>query len=164
MNALVFEKDGKRIVKLADLGDASICGDIETLAFLPKSKPWNAPEYHHRGFPFWQGAKMDIYSFGLLCVWVLFRESLSRSAASLEYWQEDNETTTGLPPTVELLAMLKKENLLQAAVRKLVYANKEVTREQQSKLDSFFALTLAEKPTARSSDFQLLLTLLGDDR
>jgi hypothetical protein len=164
LNALVFEQDGKRIVKLADLGDASICDGIETLAFLPYSRPWNAPEYHHRGFPFWGAAKMDIYSFGLLCLWVLFGESLSRSAASLNHCQEDGQTTTGFPPTVEMLAMLKKNNLVQVAAGEFVFAKKEITREQQSKLDSFFTLTLAEKPTARSSDFQLLLKLLGDDR
>ena len=151
-------------MKLADLGDASICDDIETLAFLPKSRPWNAPEHHYRGFPFWQAAKMDIYSFGLLCLWVLFGESLSRSAVSLNHCEEDNQTTTGLPPTVEMLAMLKKNSLLQVAAREFMFTNKEITREQQSKLDSFFTITLAEKPAARSSDFQLLLKLLGDDR
>ena len=163
MNALVFEQDGKRIVKLADMGDASICDDIETLTFLPKSIPWNAPEYHHRGFLFWQAAKLDIYSFGLLCLWVLFGESLFHSVASLDYCQDD-QTNAGLPPTVKSLAALKKNNMLQVAAREVVLANKEITREQQSKLESFFTLTLAEIPTARTSDIQLLVKLLGDDR
>jgi len=151
-------------VKLADLGDASISDDNETWVFMPRSKPWSPPEYHHRGCPFWQATKMDIYSFGLLCLWVLFGDSLSFSAASLNHCQDDDHAITGLPPTIVTLAMLKKTNRLQDAVREVVLAYEGITREQQSKLDSFFTLTLAEKPTARSSDFQLILKLLGDDR
>ena len=107
---------------------------------------------------------MDIYSFGLLCLWVLFGDSLSLSAASLNHCQDDDHDITRLPPTIVMLAMLKKLNKLQDAAREVVLACKGITREQQSKLDSFFTLTFAEKPTARSSDFQLILKLLGDER
>lgn len=39
---------------------------------MPSSKPWAAPEHHHRGFEQSQLFKMDIYSFGMLCLWLLF--------------------------------------------------------------------------------------------
>ena len=141
-----------------------MCGYPDTLAFLPKSKPWNAPEYHHRGIPFLQAAKLDIYSFGLLCLWVLFGQSLSRSAANLNQCQEDEHTTNGLHPTVGVLGILKKNNVLAAVATECVFTSTEINREQQLKLQSFFTLTLAENPTERSSDFKLLMNLLGHDR
>ncbi|KAI4266963.1 MAG: hypothetical protein L6R38_008457 [Xanthoria sp. 2 TBL-2021] len=64
LNALVFDGDGKRIVKLADFGDASICDNEQSLALLPKSVPWDPPEHHYRGIPYQEAKKMDIYSFG----------------------------------------------------------------------------------------------------
>ena len=151
-------------MKLADLGDSSMCGYPDTLAFLPKSRPWNAPEYHHRGFPFLQAARLDIYSFGLLCLWALFGQNLSRSAANLSHCQEDDQATSGLHPTIGILAILRMNKMLSAVARECVFTSTEIDREQQLKLHSFFTLTLAEDPIERSSDFKLLMNLLGHDR
>lgn len=104
-----------------------------------------------------------MYSFGLLCVWVLFGNSLFLSAASQDH-REDDQAITGLPPTVVKLASLKKTKRLQDAVRELVFTHEGISREQQSRLDSLFTLTLAEEPTARSSDFQMVLRLLEENR
>ena len=152
------------MVKLADLGDASICHNDKTLALLPKSKPWNAPEYHHRGFPFDSAVKMDVYSFGLFCLWVLFGNDLSLPVVGLNRYREDDCVTDGLPSTVATLAILKRTNGLQTAAQIAVYKTKEIGHEEQLDLIKLFALTLAEASTARTSDFQLILRLLGDER
>ena len=37
---------------------------------MPRSHGWTAPEWHHRGFNYADAEKMDVYSFGLLCLWL----------------------------------------------------------------------------------------------
>ena len=54
--------------------------------------------------------------------------------------------------------------MLSAVARECVFTSTEIDREQQLKLHSFFTLTLAEDPIERSSDFKLLMNLLGHDR
>ncbi|KAL9615144.1 MAG: hypothetical protein Q9167_000462 [Letrouitia subvulpina] len=124
-NAYVYEKDGKRTVKLADLGDASICDDDEAMVFLPRSKPWNSPEHHYRGVPFWQATKMDIYSFGLVCLWILFGDVLSPLAATFIDCVDEEEAATEIPPSVLALARLKKSNQVQNAAREVIKAELE---------------------------------------
>jgi hypothetical protein len=43
---------------------------------MPKSEPWNAPEYRKECKPA-DGQKVDVFSFGMLCLWLLFEEKLS---------------------------------------------------------------------------------------
>ena len=46
------------------------------LIHMPRSRGWNAPEWHHRGFTYRDAEKMDVYSFGLLCLWLFFFDEL----------------------------------------------------------------------------------------
>ena len=39
---------------------------------MPKSGLWSAPEWHHRGFSFLAALKLDIYSFGVTILWLVF--------------------------------------------------------------------------------------------
>ena len=38
---------------------------------MPRSLHWVAPEWHHRGVSPTQAKKMDVYSLGLLVLWIL---------------------------------------------------------------------------------------------
>ena len=38
--------------------------------YTPRSQGWTAPEWHPRGFYYLDAEKMDVYSFGLLCLWL----------------------------------------------------------------------------------------------
>ena len=53
---------------------------------LPRSEPWTVPERHHRDHTYAHARTMDIYSFALVCLWLLLDQSLTSSntkAASL---------------------------------------------------------------------------------
>ena len=72
-NMLVFkDSTGKITVKVADFGYITIAASEGGRVFLPKSRPWNAPEHHFEGFTSFKARKTDAYSFGMLCLWVLF--------------------------------------------------------------------------------------------
>ena len=72
---------------------------------------------------------MEVYSFGLLCLWALLGDVLSQSSVCLDRCQgDDNQTTIGLSSTLRTLAMLKKINKLQDAARKVLNAEKNCAR------------------------------------
>ena len=164
LNALVFEHEGKRIVKLADFGDASICDNDESLTLLPKSIPWSAPEHHIRGISFLKATKMDIYSFGMLCLWSLFGDRLSLVPMDPIPSQFDIRFTEGLSSTVATLAILKRAKVIQNVAKECVLACKGIAAKQQADLNTLFTLTLADDPIIRSNDFQTMMKLLNDDR
>ncbi|KAF8544152.1 kinase-like domain-containing protein, partial [Trichophaea hybrida] len=71
-NVLIFkDATGKTTVKVADFGYSTLAaGEAENIC-LPKSKPWNAPEHHFGEFTTHNAKLTDVYSFGMLCLWVV---------------------------------------------------------------------------------------------
>ena len=44
---------------------------------MPHIEPWNAREHHDRSFRSEQAKRMDVYSFGLLCFWIVLQAGFS---------------------------------------------------------------------------------------
>ena len=78
-NVLVFKNaiTRKITVKVADFGYSTLTVDESGKVFLPKSRPWDAPEHHFGGLTAQEAKKTDVYSFGMLCLWILFGNRLS---------------------------------------------------------------------------------------
>lgn len=73
----IFRDDSNSfIAKVADFGYSTISTN-QGLIYMPKSGCWTAPEWHHRGFDFLRAVKMDVYSFGVLFVWLMFYKGQS---------------------------------------------------------------------------------------
>jgi hypothetical protein len=54
-------------------------------AYLPKTPSWVlAPEWHHRGFTNDAEMKLDVFSFGMLCVWILFKNAILDRGINME--------------------------------------------------------------------------------
>jgi serine/threonine protein kinase len=72
-NVLIFKGDSRGFVpKVTDFGYSTLCARNDSRIIMPRSVPWVAPEWHHRGFSFEEATKMDMFSFGMLCFWLLF--------------------------------------------------------------------------------------------
>jgi serine/threonine protein kinase len=170
-NVLIFKNEhGDFISKLADLGFSTLSMQEDELILLPRSNPWDAPEWHHRGFRFSAAKKIDAYLFGALCLWLIFRHKFGETTTSSvssrsgytgfiylkESWKEY--------PRHTLFEKLKYEDqLLELAI---CFINMEIVgnNDQKSKLESFFTSALTSKAERRSSDFARFITLLGRDR
>ena len=77
-NVLVFDTvSGGIHVKLIDFGYSSLYTGPNDTNRVPATRPWNAPEWHTRGFSSDAARKMDVYSYGLLCLWLLLHSSLA---------------------------------------------------------------------------------------
>src|SRR5271169_388772 len=91
---------------------------------------------------------MDVYSFGTLCLWLLFGPFPGFK---------------GLPE-LELLEFWKSENKLSEQATRLVVEQGYFSNNLADKLCQFFDYTLAHEPNKRRIDFELILPLLAPSR
>lgn len=109
---------------------------------MPRSQPWAAPEWHHRGFTPAQAMLMDAYSFGMLVLWLISRIDQSHPA---HYFKSDSR------------AALEAAELIPQVVE-------STHRNQKLDLDPFFKVTLTHDTANRCSDFRHLQKLLSPER
>jgi serine/threonine protein kinase len=142
---LVFKTDSSSyIAKVADFGYSHQCTNDNDLVRMPASKPWNAPEWHYRAFKPSDAVKMDVYSFGMTCLWILFRED--------ERY-----------PSWNSLEELKSKDTLRVLAGQFI-ALTGLHDDRKCDLDRVFNLTLVHDPKKRSEGFKQLLQLLSHDR
>lgn len=134
-------------------------GDERFVIHLAKSQPWSAPEHHHRGFSIEQAQKQDVYSFGMLCFWVLFQAEISakfpefaREIPGSEFANQNNIHS------FELLGHWKDEKRLRDVALELV-TNCFGDREKDV-LMQFFNCTLAHETNEREGNIWAVEDLL----
>lgn len=142
-NVLVFESGLNRYVgQLTDFGYCSWFRSNDDLVKLPRSEPWHAPEHHHRAMPASQAKKMDVYSFGMLCLWLLFYNDP-------EY------------PSRNFDIDVKNEKSRLDVAQSLILAKDSLNSQRKGDLVRFFDIALATNPSYRSSNLEELLKQLA---
>jgi len=162
-NVLVFKNaTGKTTIKMADFGYSTLAAGGTGEVFLPKSTPWNAPEHHWEGFKVPDAKKTDVYSFGLLCLWVLFGTSLRDiPQTTAEGATELLSSNTPLGPSSFLERLNGEgEGEMQRVAEELVHTVPGLDAEHKVCLKEFFNLTVVHNPDHRTSDINKLLDLL----
>jgi serine/threonine protein kinase len=155
-NVLIFEEGtGSYTAKVADFGFSTYFHEEqEDLIQVPKSVPWTAPErYGRRQFTSQEAKIMDVYSFGMLCLWLLFnKEHLGTEDFSFEaaYWQDKDE----------LLLFWKNNKLLNWAMQ-LVADDASIGGEMKRNLTSFFQSCLDPGTEKRDADWDHLIECLA---
>ena len=170
-NVLIFREDsGRYVAKVSDFGFSSLV-TIDDSIIVPRTRPWNGPEWHHRGFTLNGVKKLDVYSFGMLCLWLMCKETLSRisrkpSSHILKEWNGADLFTQHAEATPErsFLEILKDEDQMPVFAHELLASTTGLDQERKSQLSKFFHLCLARKPQDRSSDFIEILELLSPGR
>lgn len=138
------DTNGLFIAKITDFGYSTIltATDDNHFVYMPKSDPWYAPEYHHRGFTFPDAKRMEIFSYGLFCLWFLFYD------AEADF------------PNASLLKERKSAQQLLSLVRELMANVVVPTTFPISNLERFFDSALAHLPEERATGLGELLSLL----
>ena len=111
--------------------------------YVPKSKFWLAPEFHHRDFKLHMSQRMDIYSFGMLCLWIL---------------SSNNDEI------LVLLDIWKREDKIRDEARRVTESLVDLGAISKIELQKFFDLVLVAEPKHRSSDLRELIGYLIADR
>lgn len=132
----------KYTAKVTDFGYSTQYTSVTDLIIMPRSEPWYAPEWHHRGFTPAQATRMDSYSFGMVVLWLL---SYSTEDDSVRKFQNDLN--------------LSSNDALSLAYRRIGH----VECPQRLKLQLFFEKTLTNNASDRCSNFLHLRDILGSE-
>ena len=165
---LVFENgSGTYIAKVADFGFSTYFQVEQDLVKIPKSVPWNAPEHHGRHF-YPQGAKaMDVYSFGMLCLWLLFGvespKTMSLPLRTVNDSQSFSFEAQDWSQKEDLLLAWKRDRLLELAIQ-LVAEHGNFATKMRGNLTRFFQSSLCFDPQMRIVDWDRLLSFLAPAR
>ncbi|CEL08488.1 hypothetical protein ASPCAL11637 [Aspergillus calidoustus] len=141
-NVLVFGgRNTVHFVRISDFGYSTLFAKLEDKILMPQTPPWIAPEYH-KGQAVDRAAaqKMDVYSFGLLCLWLLFYNVHVPSPSTFY-----DDIKSGTLPLA--LAIQKVENLHD--------------KEQRNAIREFFTHSICPSPEDRCSNFSDMLKYLG---
>ncbi|KAM0259856.1 hypothetical protein ACHAQJ_003100 [Trichoderma viride] len=139
-NVLVFaeEADNKVKIRVTDFGYSTIHANnsAEAQIRLPFSAPWNAPETvsdRDRLFSVHDAKLTDIYSFGMLCAWVLFHDSLR---------------------SMLIFSGMKESGRLVQVVQGAIHKVADLDPIQKKRLSDFFSSAIAFDPKQRPLDLQ----------
>jgi serine/threonine protein kinase len=110
---------------------------------MPRSKYWTAPEWHEREFLPIEARRMDSYSFGMLCLWLLFYNN--NASGDRDFEMDIGDTSM---------------EVLDHALR-LIETITCPELQQSAKIQRLLSLTLAQDPRERTSDFSEILQLLS---
>ena len=131
---------------MTDFGYSTLFTTDSDLITMPKSWPWTAPERHHREILPIQARKMDAYSFGMLCLWLLFyNKATTRDAI----FKQDIEGSPINPSDY---------------ASKLLRTTKDLETREKDDLQKVFRSTLTQNPAERTANFDELLQLLSPYR
>lgn len=81
-NILVCQKGASLVAMITDFESSCVYGEESDLLTLPRTPPWDAPEWSDRYISVKNAKLMDIYSFGLVCFWILFQSNLGKMSLS----------------------------------------------------------------------------------
>lgn len=151
-NVLIFQDEsGRYQARLTDFGYSSRFMSSEDRLRLPISPPWNAPEVDRLG-RLWtpdEAKRADMYSLGMLFVWILFEPCLyeGHSAGSLEDFPNRDAR--------EFLSR-KKPDIWNFSIE-LLKATKGVDSVVKESLGTFLLSCLQEDPTKRTTSVESFL-------
>jgi serine/threonine protein kinase len=156
-NVLIY-KDGTGVFtgRLTDFGYSSQFTDADEYIFMPKSWPWYAPEHHHRGFRPENARNMDMFSFGVLSLWVMYRPYLSGTSllpAEL-LWTSQYITSRTKDVDRWTLDELKKRDELVKFAQQLVSDDTGLEDSAKYELRVFFGTVLQCNPDIRRTELQ----------
>ena len=156
------DAEGKITAKMADFGYSFLANEgDEDVPFQPaESWPWNAPEHHHRKISIQQAQKQDVYSFGMLCFWVLFQAKITakdpESASQIPHQHSANEQHLY---SFRMLEEWKRKMRLQGVA--LEMTTQTISGKEGDILREFFRCSLAHEADKREKDFFRLEMLLN---
>jgi hypothetical protein len=128
---------------MIDFGYSTRLRDANERIPIPKSEFWTAPERGERDhFDAAKAKKMDAYSFGLLCLWLLFYTG--QEGEEFNFW---SSLQLGYQPLT--------------LARQLLSQNRIFHGRQKDNLGELFELTLTRSPFDRSSDFGKFFNFLS---
>lgn len=152
-NVLIFERgQGEYVAIMSDLGFSIQLESDSEFVMMPRSSPWDAPEWHHRGQSYPAIVKMDIYSVGAMCLWLLFEQECLSKGISFETSRQEQ---------YRHLQEVKNKDELSSIAIDLVHQCAVLSYDQVQGLTDLFKSCLASNPNTRESNIDRVLQRLS---
>ena len=158
---IVREGDGfgPYTAKVIDFGySAKYTSDTRCIR-VPIFRPWNAPE-HTRIIREWvpsETKKLDIFSLGMLCLWILFNQSITETtllprSQGLRHGCQGKEETAQVSYASSMTALqdLMNEGKLLPFAQHLSETENTLDANKRLALGEFFGSAFANDPSQRS--------------
>jgi len=158
-NVLVFDDEfGGRTTKIIDFAYSARWTHASDFIRIPSTKPWSAPEWHLRGHTFDGAKKMDVYSYGLLCLWLLCKSGAVTFHPSTGIGQRlfGQQSGWALADVEEFKSNPDNVELLDQALSSVISENSELL----STFGVLFRETLQKDPRNRPCDLTSCMKLL----
>ncbi|KAF1992761.1 hypothetical protein P154DRAFT_583495 [Amniculicola lignicola CBS 123094] len=169
-NVIIFKQKPGYVAKVNDFGFTTSFRDKSDSKTMPRSPIWSAPEWHDRSFSAGAAKKMDIFSWGLLCLWLLTEDDALENIRSLQEWTRPSEQFISFddhrPLQQNSLEAWKLDNLdlFVPLAALLIDQQPSISKGNKKRFTSFFQSTLSIDPKKRSSDYDTLMHLLDPVR
>lgn len=153
-NILVFKEDRAYRAKVGDFGCSTWFAEEHELLPVCGSQPWKAPEQYPNGCTLAQAQKMDVFSFGMLCLWLLFEEYLSGTVplpAATHWAQRYFQGRKGKDLSRIVLDSLKQRDELVTLAQQFVVAEDALYDDEKMELQEFFGASLSCDPGKRKN-------------
>ncbi len=128
------DRDGLA-AKLADFGYSREYKNDTDNYPLPCSEPWQAPEVDgsDRTFSLVQAKAADIYSYTLLCAWILSWDQISDHEVDAGYRKDMKSPETLVSKSITTLERLKQNKQLKQVISNYLKTNLGPGQEEESK-------------------------------
>jgi len=147
-------------IKVADFGFSSLESASDGDVMVARSPPWEAPEWHARSFSLEKAKAMDMYSLGLLCLWILFRDQAITELNGQDISLEDALFSSDDATKAKLHVLKRAGNSLLPSALRLVRESADVVDSDRPRLERLFTLTLCLDPNLRARSISELIILL----
>jgi hypothetical protein len=121
----VTKREDRLVAKMMDFGYSTI--GVDEHIRLPISEPWQAPEWEKgRGWRKNEAKRMDVFSFGMVCVWLLFEPYLSSSLGlppDVGQWANDFFDEDGVRETIKTIKEMEHLIILTEQMLRLLLPN-----------------------------------------
>lgn len=156
-------EDGSIVPQVADFGYSTIYTSSDPTITVSRTIPWHAPEVGERTnrFLHLDAIRTDIFSFGMLCLWVLFRDEFANQFGTTLDFADDRKPLESNPGSLfKTITILKHQDRLRHFCQNLI-RSLSLEPSQKENLTKVFELTLSPHPMIRTSSFQLLRRCLN---
>lgn len=167
-NVLIFKDNhGTYTPRLTDFGYSTWFASEDETIGIPTSWPWNAPEYDRCSVRPSQAKNMDVFSLGMLCLWVLFEKYFCGKTPLPQAASWANELfaqTSNLHSIEFILDTLKHQDKLVLLAQQFLDAENTVKTGKMVSLSQFLISALSCDPDRREAKLQQLVDVLAPHR
>ena len=145
------------VPKLIDFGYSCYGMDDEDKVHIRGTPLWSPPENTDEDITIRNAKKMDVYSFGLMCCWILFFDPISVDKGTIASSEKRPVGNHDKKNAYKFLERLKSLESPEEAISEIILQDPAFTGHQLLLLQNFLTQTLQKNPSDRPHNWHELM-------